>query len=875
MSREARRPGSRLGPYVLERALGRGGMATVFVGRHTATGATHAVKVLALGAGRAALRRERFDREARTLARLDHPGVIRIHGHDVEPDGTAWLSLAFVEGEDLAGALARGPLPWRRAAEVARDVAAALAHAHAADVVHRDVKPGNVLLEAGTGRVVLTDFGVARDDGEGRLTISQELLGTPTYMAPEQVTGDRARVGPASDVFALGVVLHECLVGRPPFEAESLPALTGAILSLDPPPPSSLRAGLPRALDDVVRAALAKDAARRPPAGALAAALDRILRDLPSGLSPGARPARGRGALAALAAALVLVAGAGAGLRAASARARVDTRARAAAADAAQARAAHAQAARVAWLAGAAPPDAAALGSARAALDAAPGAGAEAAAVVAEERAALAVALARAEVEAALAAGRPEAARAALGAAAGAPLLAARVALAAGDPTPARALADRPSPDSDDLILAARGALAAGDLDAAEAALGAARVRADGPATAGLRRTRSALLRARVLAAAARLDGKATGELLRRLADAEPAGAREAGAAALDLVAASDPARLPAVSKAVRAAAPGVVSVAAARELVAAALVAHDARRWSEFLDRALEARAIDPTLLLPPRVGTSLVVEAEALLRGKRAEDAVGAYSLAVRAGKPDGIPARMLEELEERSSFDGWLARHPDDWAARYLRGSARTLRAMRVSEREAPAVVAGALADLEAALAWAPGVPRPVRDRLEEARLEVKDRLDRGGTLSRCRAALAEGRGRPFEVTELGWSRATGDDQLPWALLNLEARKAYLDTDPTDEEGLEARRRERAAFDSLADLYADLRRWGELEALAAQLLARGHDPSLHVYYRARVAAGRGRPAEAIRLCDEVLEREPSNEAARRLRRQALGEQ
>jgi hypothetical protein len=852
-------------------------MATVFVGRHGATGATHAVKVLALGP-RAGQRRERFDREARTLARLDHPGVVRIHGHDVEPDGTAWLSLAFVEGEDLAGAIARGPLPWRRAAEVAREVAAALAHAHAAEVVHRDVKPGNVLLEAGTGRVVLTDFGVARDEGEGRLTISQELLGTPTYMAPEQVTGDRARVGPASDVFALGVVLHECLVGRPPFEGESLPALTGAILSLDPPPPSSLRPDVPRALDDVVRAALAKEATDRPTAAALAEALDRVLRDLPSGLSVGAAgPARGGRTLAALAVALVLLAGAGVGLRATSVRARADTRARAAVAAAAEARAAHARAARAAWLAGSAPPDAAVLGSARAALDAAPGAGAEAVAAVAGERAALEVALARAEVEAALAAGRPEAARAALGAASDDPLLAARVALARGDPSLARALADAPSPDPDALVLAARGALAAGDLAAAEAALSAARVRADGAATAGLRRTRGALLRARVLAAAARLDGKAAGELLRRLADEEPAAAREAGAAALELAAASgeDGGRLPAFSRAVRAAVPGVACAAAARRLVEAALAANDASRWSELLDLAQEARAIDPTLLLPPQVGTTLVVEAEALLRGKRVEDAVGAYSLAVRAGKHDAIPARMLEGLEDQSSFDGWLSSHPDDWAARYLRGVARSIRAGHVSPRERPAVVAGALADLDVALAWGERVPRAIRNAVHVARLEAQDWTDPGGTLARCHAALVEGRGRPFEITELAAQRAAGADELPWALLNLQARKAHLDTNPMDDAGLEARRRERAAFDKLADLRARRGEWAELEALAEDLGRRTSDPGPPRFYLARAAAGRGQPAEAIRLCQEILERDPNHDDARRLLRQAQGEQ
>jgi hypothetical protein len=264
------------GRYRVVRPLGRGGMGSVYLARDTELDRLVALKVPHFrpddpGAA------ERFAREARAAATIDHPHVCRVY--DVgRIDGTPFLTMAFVDGRTLADEARAAPLAPRRAAEVVRDAARGMAEAHRMGVVHRDLKPGNILMGP-DGRPVVTDFGLARRDADDlRLTASGTVLGTPLYMAPEQVAGDTDRVGPASDVYALGVVLYELLAGRPPFGMDRTQVMAGA-LSKDPPPPSGVRPGLDPRLDAVVLRAMAKRPDDRFTMTQLADALDAWLKD--------------------------------------------------------------------------------------------------------------------------------------------------------------------------------------------------------------------------------------------------------------------------------------------------------------------------------------------------------------------------------------------------------------------------------------------------------------------------------------------------------------------------------------------------------------------------------------------------------------------
>ncbi|MBX3472415.1 MAG: serine/threonine protein kinase [Planctomycetes bacterium] len=274
-------PGTPLGPYVVEAELGRGGMGTVYRAVRAADGARLALKVLQPGgSGAPAERLLRFQREAELAARLVHPGIVRVHDIGAA-GGLSYIAMDLIEGAPLSARVGRlAPL---EAARLVAQVARAVAHAHAHGVVHRDLKPDNVLVRP-DGAALVTDFGVARAEGSDALTRTGALVGTPTYLAPEQAAGRPASA--ASDVHALGAMLFEAITGDPPFVRDDLGALLAAIADETPRPPSARASHVPAALDRLTLAALAKRPEARPTAEALAAGLEAVALGRVPGRSP-------------------------------------------------------------------------------------------------------------------------------------------------------------------------------------------------------------------------------------------------------------------------------------------------------------------------------------------------------------------------------------------------------------------------------------------------------------------------------------------------------------------------------------------------------------------------------------------------------------
>ncbi|MGE0711641.1 MAG: protein kinase [Planctomycetota bacterium] len=263
--------------YQLLELLGRGGMGAVYRAWDPGLKREVALKLLeAAGHGAA---RERFATEVEALLRLDHPNVVCIHTAG-EVAGRPYLIMDLVEGEALAERLERGPLACRAAAALVRDLARALARAHALGVLHRDLKPDNVLLRAPAGEPVLIDFGLAKDLASSHAgpTRSGTFLGTPGYWAPEQARGELAAIGPRTDVYGLGALLYACLTTRAPLEGATLAELAVAAESRAPEPPSSFDPGVDRALEAVCLRCLEKAPGRRcPSAEAVAQELERYL----------------------------------------------------------------------------------------------------------------------------------------------------------------------------------------------------------------------------------------------------------------------------------------------------------------------------------------------------------------------------------------------------------------------------------------------------------------------------------------------------------------------------------------------------------------------------------------------------------------------
>jgi serine/threonine protein kinase/tetratricopeptide (TPR) repeat protein len=243
-----------VGPFRILREIGRGGMGVVYLAEDTRLGRYVALKALPpyLGVGRDAKRR--FRAEARAVSALDHPNIATLHAIDETDEGQLYMVFAFYDGETLDQRIGRGPLPIDEAIAIATGIAHGLGAAHGRQIVHRDVKPSNVLLTR-DGRVKLLDFGVAKVAGED-LTGEGVRLGTVAYMSPEQ-----AGVGPLdgrADLWSLGVVLYEMLTGSRPFQGDDTPATLQAVLYDEPEPPAALRSGLPDALGRVVEKLLSK-----------------------------------------------------------------------------------------------------------------------------------------------------------------------------------------------------------------------------------------------------------------------------------------------------------------------------------------------------------------------------------------------------------------------------------------------------------------------------------------------------------------------------------------------------------------------------------------------------------------------------------------
>ncbi|MDF8266221.1 serine/threonine-protein kinase [Luteipulveratus flavus] len=285
------RVGSRFGPYELRALLGRGGMGEVYTAYDTVKDRTVAVKLLPTELAADPSYQERFRREARTAARLQEPHVIPIHDFGAI-DGVLYIDMRLVQGRDLRSVLREeGALAPERAVSIIGQVAAALDAAHADGLVHRDVKPENVLLTA-DDFAYLADFGIASRADESKLTAHGSAIGSFAYMAPERF--EDAPVTPRADVYSLGCLLYECLTGRPPFPARTVSAQISAHLHQRPPDLSSAVPHTPAALDGVLQRALAKDPAQRPSsAGELARAARDALRGTTSRASTPPPPAAG------------------------------------------------------------------------------------------------------------------------------------------------------------------------------------------------------------------------------------------------------------------------------------------------------------------------------------------------------------------------------------------------------------------------------------------------------------------------------------------------------------------------------------------------------------------------------------------------------
>ncbi|MBC8875522.1 MAG: serine/threonine protein kinase [Planctomycetes bacterium] len=286
------------GDYELVEEIARGGMGVVYKARQVSLNRVVALKMILAGQLASEEDVQRFHAEAEAAANLDHPGIVPIYEVG-EHEGQHYFSMGFVEGSSLSAKVADGPLPPKKAAEYAKKVAEAVAFAHEKGVIHRDLKPANVLLarsdrihadhshdrpdESGHYEPKITDFGLAKKvEGDSGLTATGQILGTPSYMPPEQAAGKLDAIGPHSDIYSLGAILYCLLAGRPPFQTANPMDTLLQVLEQEPVPPRRLNPTVPRDLETISLKCLEKDAGRRyRSARELAEDLQRFLDDEP------------------------------------------------------------------------------------------------------------------------------------------------------------------------------------------------------------------------------------------------------------------------------------------------------------------------------------------------------------------------------------------------------------------------------------------------------------------------------------------------------------------------------------------------------------------------------------------------------------------
>jgi serine/threonine-protein kinase len=267
--------------YEIVRELGRGGMGVVYLARQAELNRLVALKMILSGSHAGSEERLRFRSEAISAARLQHPNIVQVYGVG-EHEGKPFVSLEYVEGGALDDRLRQGAMTPQEAATLIASLARAMNHAHDHGIIHRDLKPGNVLLAA-DGTPKITDFGLAKQLSDSAIkTGTGAIMGTPSYMPPEQASGKSGEIGPASDVYALGAILYECLTGKPPFQADTALDTIMKLTMEEVVPPRRLAPKCPRNLETICLKCLEKSPRNRyASARELAEDLDRFLNDEP------------------------------------------------------------------------------------------------------------------------------------------------------------------------------------------------------------------------------------------------------------------------------------------------------------------------------------------------------------------------------------------------------------------------------------------------------------------------------------------------------------------------------------------------------------------------------------------------------------------